>query len=115
MKNLNNYLVKDKNVLLRVDLNVPVINEIITEKSRIKCLKPSIKKLIDQNNKIFLISHFGRPEGKRKKKYSLSFICDTLKSEWNLSKIYFLDCFDQEKIISMINNMDKGEYVFLKI
>ena len=45
MKTVNNYVVKEKNVLIRVDLNVPVLNGIITEKSRIDIIKPTIKKL----------------------------------------------------------------------
>ena len=42
MKTINNYVVKGKNVLIRVDLNVPVLNGIITEKSRIDTIKPKI-------------------------------------------------------------------------
>ena len=69
MKTINNYTVKGKKVLIRVDLNVPVLNGIITEKSRVNAIKPTIRRLIKQKNKIFLLSHFGRPEGKFNKKY----------------------------------------------
>ena len=55
MKNLDNYNVQKKNVLLRVDLNVPVIDKIITENSRIQAIKKTIKILQKQNNKIFLV------------------------------------------------------------
>ena len=46
MKNLNNYHLKDKNVLFRADLNVPLIDGKISDKSRIDAIKSSIKKLI---------------------------------------------------------------------
>ena len=82
MKNINNNFLSKKNVILRVDLNVPVHNGVIKEKSRIKAIKSTIKKLINQKNKIFILSHFGRPLGKRDKKFSLKFICSTLKKEF---------------------------------
>ena len=89
MKTLDNYILQEKNVLLRVDLNVPVTNGIITEKSRIKIIKNTIKKLQYDNNKIFLISHFGRPKGQINKKYSLNFICSTLSEELQTQNFFF--------------------------
>ena len=61
MKNLNNYILNKKKVLFRADLNIPVIDGKITANSRIKAIKPSINKLLKRKNKIFIISHFGRP------------------------------------------------------
>ena len=46
MKTINNYSIKNKNVIIRVDLNVPVIEGIITNKSRIKSIKSTVSKLI---------------------------------------------------------------------
>ena len=93
MKTINNYCIEKKNVLFRVDLNVPVVNGIITEKSRIASIKPSIKKLIERKNKIFLLSHFGRPKGVSNKKFSLEFMCSVLVKEFGISKIFFMDTF----------------------
>ena len=73
MKTINNYRVKNKKVLLRVDLNVPVIDGNVTDRSRILSIKPTIEKLLKNNNKIFLVSHFGRPKGKYDKQFSLEF------------------------------------------
>ena len=42
MKTLDNYNVEQKNILLRVDLNVPVVNSVVTEKSRIEIIKDTI-------------------------------------------------------------------------
>ena len=74
MKNLDNYKIENKKVLFRADLNVPVVNNIITDESRILAIKSSIKKLITNKNKIFIVSHFGRPQGKIVEKFSLRFI-----------------------------------------
>ena len=74
MKNLKNYNIENKKILFRADLNVPVINDAVTNTSRIRAIKSSIEKLVSNNNKIFLIAHFGRPSGKPERKYSLRFI-----------------------------------------
>ena len=71
MKNLDNYKIENKKVLFRADLNVPVVNNVITDESRILAIKSSIKKLISNKNKIFIVSHFGRPQGKFVEKFSL--------------------------------------------
>jgi phosphoglycerate kinase len=109
MKNLDNYNVQSKNILLRVDLNVPVIDGIITEKSRINTIKKTIKILQKQKNKIFLISHFGRPKGKKNKKYSLKFLSTILELEFQVNKIGFLDNIDNLNIQKKINNMQPGD------
>ena len=69
MKNLNNFTVIRKNVLLRVDLNVPVQNGAVSDKTRIFAIKATVDKLRKGNNKIFLLTHFGRPEGKYNKNF----------------------------------------------
>ncbi len=109
MKDLDNYNFTKKTVLLRADLNVPVVNGDIKELSRIKALSQTIKKLQDQKNKIFIVSHFGRPKGSRNKKYSLEFICPTLEKEFGLKKIYFLHNLDNHKIKKTIEQMNYGE------
>ena len=111
MKTINNYVVKGKNVLIRVDLNVPVLNGIITEKSRIDTIKPTIEKLLNQKNKIFLLSHFGRPEGQFRKKYSLEFICSTLQEEFEVNKIYFLENFNNSNIKNTINKIKNCHFL----
>ncbi|HKF99201.1 MAG TPA: phosphoglycerate kinase [Xanthobacteraceae bacterium] len=62
--------VHDKRVLLRVDLNVPVENGIVTDATRIERVAPGITEIADKGGKVILLSHFGRPKG-RDPKYSL--------------------------------------------
>ena len=109
MKTINNYNLKYKKVLLRVDLNVPFINGFITEKSRIHAIKLTVKKLQENKNKIFLLSHFGRPKGKKNKEFTLKFICETLKEELGLSKIFFLDNLIDNEIQKVIIAMQPGD------
>jgi phosphoglycerate kinase len=62
--------VKGKRVLLRVDLNVPVENGVVTDATRIERAAPAITELADKGGKVILLSHFGRPKG-RDPKHSL--------------------------------------------
>ena len=114
MKYLKNQNIKEKKIILRVDLNVPLVNGIITEKSRIDAIQLTVKKLQEQKNKIFLISHFGRPNGKVNKKYSLEFICPILKKELELDKIFFLDNLENESIQNTINKMSQGDVCLIE-
>ncbi len=114
MKTINNYYIEKKNVLFRVDLNVPVVKGVITEKSRIISIKPSIKKLIEKKNKIFLLSHFGRPKGVYNKKFSLEFMSSKLAEEFEIEKIYFINELNNQNIKEIINNISFGSVCLLE-
>ena len=114
MESLKNINLKEKNILLRVDLNVPVVDGKITDKSRIDTIQLTVKKLQEQKNKVFLISHYGRPKGKIKKEFSLEFICSTLKKELKVEKIFFLKNLDVEEIKMTINKMSYGEICLIE-
>ncbi len=70
VKDLN---LKGKTVLMRADFNVPLdANLSITDNTRIRETIPTIKYILEQGaHKIVLMSHLGRPDGKRVEKYSL--------------------------------------------
>jgi phosphoglycerate kinase len=59
--------VKGKRVLVRVDLNVPVENGVVTDATRIERMAPSITEIADKGGKVILLSHFGRPKGRDQK------------------------------------------------
>ena len=114
MKNLNNYKIENKKILFRADLNVPVVDGIITDTSRIEAIKSSIKKLTSNKNKIFLMAHFGRPKGEIVDKYSLNFILTSLKETLNLDKVFFLDNFDHNSVDKKINEMQAGNLCLIE-
>ncbi len=70
-RTLDHVDVKGKRVLLRVDLNVPLENGVVTDATRIERAAPAITELADAGGKVILLSHFGRPKGKREPKDSL--------------------------------------------
>ena len=71
----------DKKILLRLDLNVPLKNGVITDYTRIDKILPIIDFLLNKNSKIIVISHVGRPKGKVNKDLSLKPICESLEKK----------------------------------
>ena len=72
---------KQKKVLLRLDLNVPLDNGIITDTTRIDKILPTINFLLNNDAEIIILSHIGRPKGKIVKDLSLKPICENLKKK----------------------------------
>jgi len=68
-----------KVVLLRLDLNVPLKNRVITDETRINKILPVINFLTKKKSKIIIISHVGRPSGKINYDLSLKPICENLE------------------------------------
>ena len=93
--NLNN-----KKILLRLDLNVPLVDGKIGDTTRIDKIIPTLKFLISQNTKIIIISHVGRPNGEIVNELSLKPICKDLEIKLN-QNIKLIS-----KNIKEINNTD---------
>jgi phosphoglycerate kinase len=55
--------VKNKRVLLRVDLNVPMENGQVSDSTRIERVAPTVTEIADKGGKVILLAHFGRPKG----------------------------------------------------
>lgn len=71
--------VKGKKVLVRCDFNVPYDeNRVITDNRRIVAALPTIKYLIENNCKVILCSHLGRPKGEVKPEFSLNIVAAEL-------------------------------------
>ena len=70
-----------KKILLRLDLNVPLTDGIITDQTRINKILPIINFLLGKNSQIIVISHLGRPKGKVTKDLSLKPICENLEKK----------------------------------
>jgi phosphoglycerate kinase len=75
--------VEGKVVLLRTDLNVPIVHNRIEDITRITRLVPTINYLVERNAKLVLLSHFGRPKGQFKRDMSLAPLADELSKILN--------------------------------
>ncbi len=84
MNNIKDYgNLNQKKILLRLDLNVPLKDGIITDETRINKILPIIEFLIKKNSKIIVLSHVGRPKGKINHDLSLKPICQNLEKKIN--------------------------------
>ncbi len=102
-----------KIVLLRLDLNVPIKNGKITDETRINKILPVFKYLIEKKTKIIVISHVGRPKGKRNIDLSLKPICENLKKKLDKKiKLITEDIFELNKSNLFVNSED--EILFLE-
>ena len=91
MNNIKDYEnLNQKKVLLRLDLNVPLKNGVITDQTRVNKIIPVIEFLLNKNSKIIIISHVGRPKGKINNDLSLKPICENLEKKIN-RKIKLID------------------------
>jgi len=79
IKNQEN--LNQKKILLRLDLNVPFKNGLISDETRINKIVPILDFLIKKKSNIIIISHVGRPKGKVNKTYSLKPICENLEKK----------------------------------
>lgn len=78
--------VRSKRVIVRVDFNVPMSKTEegkITDNARIVAALPTIKYLIENNARIILLSHLGRPKGEAKKEFSLASVAKELSKLLN--------------------------------
>ena len=71
-KSIENIAVAGKRVLVRCDFNVPLKDGVITDPKRIVEALPTIRYLAENNAKVILCSHMGRPKGEFKMEYSLA-------------------------------------------
>ena len=108
-----NLKLKDKKVLLRVDLNVPIKDGNITEISRIEKIIPTIRLLIKKKAKIIILSHIGRPKGKVVKGMSLEPISKKLESLLK-NKVLFYNKILSEDTIFEVNKIPNGSIMMME-
>lgn len=105
---------KEKKVLVRCDFNVPMDkNQNITDNTRIVAALPTIKYLLEQNCKITLCSHLGRPKGEFKKEFSLVPVAKELSKLLNKEIIIAKDVIGEDAV-SKANNLKNGEILLLE-
>ena len=81
-----------KRVLLRADLNLPVKDGKITDRTRIERLAPTLRELLDKGARLIVCSHFDRPKGKRVPEMSLKPMAGALSATLNRPVAFVDDC-----------------------
>ncbi|KAI9722366.1 MAG: hypothetical protein M1812_001838 [Candelaria pacifica] len=106
---------KGKRVLIRVDFNVPLDSDKkITNNQRIVGALPTIKYAIQHDAKaVVLMSHLGRPDGKKNEKYSLKPVVGELKKLLNQDVVFCDDCVGKD-VEDTVNKQSGGQIVLLE-
>jgi len=100
MRLLKDQDLSNKNVVVRLDLNVPIQDKQIIDSTRIISSVPTIKYLVDKNCKVLLTSHLGRPEeGKFDQDFSMSPVAKKLSEILN-HEIDLIDSLDSSDIFN---------------
>ncbi|MCX7310977.1 MAG: phosphoglycerate kinase [Hyphomicrobiales bacterium] len=104
--------VKNKRVLLRVDLNVPMEHGKVTDATRIDRVAPTISEIAQKGGKVILLAHFGRPKGPDPKE-SLKPIAAAVSHAVKKHVSFAEDCVG-EKAEAAVAAMQPGEILLLE-
>jgi 3-phosphoglycerate kinase len=106
--------VNGKRVLTRVDFNVPQDENLtITDDTRIRASLPTIKYILEHGGKAILMSHLGRPKGKKNEKYSLAPVAKRLGELLGKNVIFAKDCIGADAE-SAVNSLKNGDVALLE-
>ena len=113
-KTIRDIDLKGKKVLVRCDFNVPMDeNKNITDNRRIVSALPTIKYLLEQNCKVVLCSHLGRPKGEFKPEYSLKPVAQELSRLLGKEVIMANDVIGNDAK-EKVQNLKNGEVLLLE-
>lgn len=115
VKDLN---VDGKRVLVRVDFNVPLSkedNEKIADDTRIRAALPTIDYLLENDAKVILMSHLGRPKGEAKPEFALKPVADWLENHYK-DKFHFFPSPEvvDDKVKEEVANLKEGEVCLIE-
>jgi phosphoglycerate kinase len=114
MKNIRDLDIKEKKVLIRVDFNVPLDEQgNITDDTRIRGVLPTINHALDEQAKVIIISHLGRPDGKRQEKFSLAPVAKRLSRLLEKEVKLAPDCIGPE-VEALVGQMAAGDILLLE-
>ncbi len=102
-----------REVLVRVDINVPVENGIVTDATRIERIVPTIRDILAKGGKPVLMAHFGRPKGQVVPDMSLRQLVPALEQALGVPVIFAEDCIGGPAKRA-VAAQEKGQVVLLE-
>ena len=111
MINLSSLDLNNKNLVIRVDMNVPIKHGDVLDSTRIKACLPTIEYALENNAKVLLISHLGRPvEGNFEEEFSLKPVANELSKIINMD-VELIDTLESNKIFKSSSNIQVLENI----
>ena len=98
IKTLKSFDLKDKNILIRTDFNVPMDQQNVVNNFRIKAAIPTIKSCLDSGSSVTIMSHLGRPNGNHDNHLSLMPVGEELASLLEMPIKFSDDCVSTDSI-----------------
>jgi phosphoglycerate kinase len=98
--------VRGKRALVRVDFNVPLDHDRVSDDTRIRAALPTIQMLLDRGARVILLSHLGRPKGKPETKYSLEPVAHRLSELMPAQRIVFIETTDTDEAMKATHDTD---------
>lgn len=89
-----------KRVLIRLDLNVPIEKGVVGDQERIDVALPTIHHVLQEGGIPILMSHLGRPEGKRDPQYSLAPLVPLLQEKLDV-EVFFVEYAPREDVLAI--------------
>lgn len=114
MNSIRDLELRGKRVLIRVDFNVPMNEQgEITDDIRMQMALPTLKYILEQQGKLVICSHMGRPKGQRVEEYSLAHITKHLGDMLDCSVALAPDCIG-DSTVKMTDEMVQGDVLLLE-
>jgi phosphoglycerate kinase len=110
---LRDLSVAGKRVLVRVDFNVPIRDSVVGDDTRIRASLPTIRHLVDGGGRVVLLSHLGRPKGKRNPEMSLQPVCARLAELLGRPVAFGDDCVG-EAAQTAVSKLSDGDVLLLE-
>ncbi|MGD1816685.1 MAG: phosphoglycerate kinase [Pleomorphochaeta sp.] len=103
----------NKKVVIRVDFNVPIKDGVVTDDTRIKAALPTIKYLLEQGASLVVMSHRGRPKGKKDPSFSMAPIAKRF-SELLGKEVKLAPDVIGSEVEELVKSLAKGEVLLLE-
>ena len=113
IRDLTDAEVRGKRALVRVDFNVPIEGDRVTDDTRIRAALPTIEALLARDARVVLLSHLGRPKGKPDVKYSLEPVARHLQTLLE-SKVDFVETTDSDEALRATHDAKPGTVLLLE-
>ncbi|MCH3906799.1 MAG: phosphoglycerate kinase [Sphaerochaeta sp.] len=113
LNTIRDYDFNGKRVVIRVDFNVPVKDGVVTDDTRIKAALPTINYLLDHGASLVVMSHFGRPKGKKNPEFSMAPIAKKFQEDLGKKVTLAPDVIGPE-VEKEVKSLKKGDVLLLE-
>ena len=113
LRPIKSFDIKGQTVLIRLDLNIPILDDVIQDDFRIRACLPTLNYCLSEGASVVLMSHLGRPDGEYNEQFSLMPVGEHLASLLEMPIKFSSDCISQDAIDTSLS-LKTGEVHLLE-